>query len=1026
MPFNIGDVVMNVMTQEIGSIQAVNSARGGVVIYSVLINGRCVPTPEQRLRLHNQISDEFDLCREGFFGTHEQFKLTNTTFKVTNQSTNSIGTMMASKTDFKPYQYIPLLKFLYSNNRRLLIADEVGLGKTIEAGHIMLELKARHELRNALIICPNSLLNKWHDELLERFDINFRVYGENQTNAFIQDLQTHSESFFGVINYEKIRNPKIQQYLDTHNVVFDLVICDEAHKMRHHTTSTHQGARKFIERAKSSIFLTATPIMNDETNLFWLLNLLDEKSYDNQYLFSNALRQNEPFVKALSKLGNVDIPLREIIDELDNSEIVSLYTVGERIYEQHHTIHEKFSKVPLYQRVLSQRNEEDTHEIRVRMQSDLSSLNVINGIFTRNRKKDVLYENPQAQRSARPLYIPFTPEEKKIYKETLEEYKELHTFIDEEGEIRWEKGAMLGYITLERQLASSLYSYTEGIGKALDKTDAKFNALYTVYEEVVENHENKKLIIFAVFKHTIAYLKERFLQLGITPLVIGSDINISQRKEVLNDFKNIDEYKVLITSEVGSEGLDMQFCDALVNYDLPWNPMVVEQRIGRIDRLGQRSPVINIYNMVMQDTIHERIYYRLLERINIFQSCIGDLEAILDSNFNDGKTLQDEIDNLSRDFYTLELTDEQKEARMNSLQMALIREKTNLDTISEKFQDTLTNDVYFRNEINSMVRNYRYITSDEVHNLVNLLIINHLSDCLLREKKKNVYTFSIPQRTSSSLTSFLTANKPVNIQHSLEYDHFINVIRGEKEIDFTFNRDYARSHNDAIYIDPFHPLILAIANYYVNNPLKYNTFRFEIPYSEFHDIKTIEKGEYFLGIYRFAISKTLYQVNQNIVTEIPLIYRVDTQELLTNKEETYRIMGIAQQKAKVCDIPRTNDQQVIDDLRAQFTQSIDEFAEATLLDMDMHLQSSLQMELDRLTEYYTNRIRQQEGLVQELQLLEGLSDEESVRRYQTLPMQMQNLKNLKLDFEEAKDKVDGSVKLKESPTLISLSNIYIK
>ena len=1025
MPFNVGDVVMNVLTQEIGSVQAINSARGGVVIYSVLINGRCVPTPEQRLRLHNQISDEFDLCREGFFGTHDQFKLTNTTFKVTNQSTNSIGTMMASKTDFKPYQYIPLLKFLYSNNRRLLIADEVGLGKTIEAGHIMLELKARHELRNALIICPNSLLNKWHDELLERFDIKFRVYGENQSAALLQDLKSHPESFFGIVNYEKIRNPRIQKYLEENNVVFDLVICDEAHKMRHHTTSTHQGARRFIEKSRSSIFLTATPIMNNETNLFWLLNLLDEKTYDNQYLFSNALRQNEPFVRALSKLGNVDIPLYEIIDELDNSEIVSLYTVGDRLYEQHHTIHEKFSKVPLYQRVLGQKNGEDTYEIRVRMQSDLSSLNVINGIFTRNRKKDVLYENPQAQRSARPLYIPFTDEEKNVYKKTLEEYRCRHTFIDEEGELRWEKGAMLGYITLERQLASSLYSYLENLEIAIERPDAKFDALHTVYQEVVENHENKKLIVFAVFKHTIAYLQERFKKLGITTLMISGDIDISERKEVLARFKNEDEYKILITSEVGSEGLDMQFCDALVNYDLPWNPMVVEQRIGRIDRLGQRSPVINIYNMVMQDTVHEKIYYRLLERINIFESCIGDLEAILDSNFMDGKTLQDEIDNLSHDFYTLELTDEQKEARMNSLQMALIREKTNLDEISEKFQDTLTNDVYFRNEINSMVRNYRYITSDEVHNLVNLLIINHLSDCLLQQKKKDVYTFTIPQRSTSSLTSFLTANKPLNIQHSLEYDHFINMIRGEKEIDLTFNRDYARSHNDAIYIDPFHPLILAIANYYVNNPLKYNTFRFEIPYSEFQDIKTIRKGEYFLGIYRFAITKTLYQVNQNVVTEIPLIYNVETQELLTNKEETYRIMGIAQQKAIVCDTPRTSDVQIIDDLRAQFTQRIDEFAEAALLDMDMHLQSSLQMELDRLTEYYTNRIRQQEDLVLELEQLKGFEDEESVSRYKTLPMQIQNLKNLKLDFEDSKSKVVGSVKLKESPTLISLSNIYI-
>jgi len=1024
--FNVGDSVIYVRSQQEAVVTQVLPIQGGMQIYQIFVNGQYTMCPEQQLMPQVNISDEFERCKLGLFGTNEQFVLTNTTFKISNQSTNSIATMMASKTDFKPYQYIPLLKFLYSGNKRLLVADEVGLGKTIEAGHIMLELKARHELRNALVICPNSLLEKWHDELLERFDLNFKVYGEGMSREFLQDIKQQRDSLYAIVNYEKLRGVNLVKYMEQNHIVFDFLLCDEAHKLRNHTTATHQGVKHLIRNARAGVFLTATPIMNDEDNLFWLLNLLDEQSYDNPSLFRNALKENVPFVKALSLLGDMDQPLKEIISELDQSEIVSTYSVGDNVYEKTITIHDKFASVPIYQRVVEESQKEDSLEKRIQMQSDISSLNVINGIFTRNRKRDVMYESPQAQRQATPCYIPFTDEERKEYEEELADYRNAYTYIGTDGEMHWIEGRLLGYMTLERQLASSLYAYTRGPENALLYPDAKFDALMRVYNEVVCTHK-KKLIVFAVFNHTIDYLTARFAQQGVSAIVINGALNRLERKENLERFRDDLENKVLIASEVGSEGLDMQFCDALVNYDLPWNPMVVEQRIGRIDRIGQKSPVINIYNMVMQDTIHEKIYYRLLDRINIFTSCIGDLEAILDSDIAEGKTLQDALDDLERQFYRLDLTDEEKERQAQELQLALIREKNHLAEIEEKFQDTLTNDIYFRNEISSMVRNYRYITSKELINYIQSIVINHLTTCTFQQKSEYIYTLSVPKSQTSALTSFLTANRPVNIDHPKEYDAFINSIRGEIDIDMTFDREYAKAHTAALYIDPFHPLVLACMNYFSANSLKDNTFQFTLSKDDFKDLKQIEAGEYFLGIYRIGVEKHIYGAVQRVENEIPLLYSVDRDCLISGKEEALRFMGQAQQNAQLCPAGVVCASGVVDKLRQVFTLEIDSISDKTIKDASLHLESSKQMEINRIEEYYSNRIRQQEQVVEELRWLKYYDDEDSKRRYRTLPMQEKNLADLKVEREEAIQKIsDGHVQLSMPATLISLNHVIVK
>lgn len=179
---------------------------------------------------------------------------------------------------------------------------------------------------------------------------------------------------------------------------------------------------------------------------------------------------------------------------------------------------------------------------------------------------------------------------------------------------------------------------------------------------------------------------------------------INNRDEILQQFKTDDNIQILLSSEVGSEGLDMQFCNSMVNYDLPWNPMVVEQRIGRIDRFGQKSPVVNIYNFIVAGSIQEEIYIRLLERIGIFQGTVGDMEAILDAEIHyDGEemTIQKVYSKMEKEFFTKQLTQQEREKKIAEVEQAIANEKEHLQHLQEGLSNTLTNDAYFRDEIKS-------------------------------------------------------------------------------------------------------------------------------------------------------------------------------------------------------------------------------------------------------------------------------------------------------------------------------------
>ncbi len=1031
--YYIGQKVVNVNSQEKGVIIDVLPGGRGRQLYRVRYGTEDKDSLETNLIPDADLSDPYECCKQGLFGSYLDFSRINTTLKINNTSNNTISSLKASKTIFKAYQFKPLLKFLNSSNRRLLIADEVGLGKTIEAGHIMMELAARKELRNVLIICPKMLQEKWKNELKEKFNFFFKIY--DRKKDLVSELV--SGAVRGIVNYESIRSSGqeeeesniIIKYVVENNIKFDLILCDEAHRLRNSGTKTYKGAEIIIPRSTSTLFLTATPIMISEENLYNLLYLLDNQQFNNKEIFQTYLSINRPFITAITALNN-KVKLNEIADNLKNTVLHTHYEENAKNV----IVDELFLDVPLYRKIIENLTSiPDTSANRVQLQFDISSMSMMNNIFSRTRKREVTTDWSQPEREPRPLKIDLYSHEREQFDNVINEYNEDHGYVDEYGDSRLTQGHALGLIQKKRRIASSVYAYLNDdllLNAGTDEfemyPDAKFDKLIEVIKEVVDKNK-KKIIVFALFKKTLKYLAIRLEKRGYYPVTIHGDVE--DRGEIINKFKTSTEVNILLSSEVGSEGLDFQFCDALVNYDLPWNPMVVEQRIGRIDRFGQKSQKVNIYNLIVRNSIQEDIFDRLLNRIGIFKNCIGDLEAILDKETESG-TLQQRWVKLEKELYCTELTPDERNRKIEDISKAMLFEKENIEQINAGLTDTLTNDSYFRNEIEKILKNYRYITEQELHNFLQALIRNYLTECTLKKHAENVYIFSLPLSNKSCLTNFLTRYQPVseNPDNDILFRNVINSLRNVNTFQITFNQETAYDNPGLEYVNSYHPIIVAAKEYFSH---QYKdtiaAFQFGINIKHFHDLPQVKAGDYMLGIYTIYIAKRWFGKEQVSELMIPVVFDLQSQSIIYDDALAERFMGESQLFATAVQNPVQLDQNSIDIVRVEMASQIDALYSSIIEDRKMRLETSKILQVQRTEEFYDNRIS---NLTQTLSELENkaqysISEDERTKVQRVLPAQRGLLRSLLAEKDEALLKINNSIILAKEPKLISLSQIKV-
>ena len=612
---------------------------------------------------------------------------------------STLYSLNAARVDFIPYQYRPVLKFIKADLPRLLIADSVGVGKTIEAGLILRELQARNDIESVLIICPRPLVTeqKWQREM-KRFDENFRHLDGKSLQYCIKE--THLDGEWPV-DYKKIILPyslldnKLlfgpegsRQKKGGHGLLdldpppnFDLVIVDEAHHIRNQGTANHEAVRFFCENAAAAVFLTATPIQLGSQDLFVLLNvlrpdlILDEESF-------NHMAEPNPFINravdaARAQAREWQQIAREALAEAAGT------SWGRSIFRGN----------PEFQRIRKQLAQARvTPEERVQLITDLESMHTFAGIINRTRRRDIgefTIRRPQT------VEVTLTTEQDELHEVLLETQREIFTILHGDRRVNF----MM--TTLRRQVASCLHGlepfledilkrhlgelewaeagagdaipsteFVTGIqgqiqailekAKTLDPEDMKLEALRKIIRER-DGLPNNKVMIFSSFRHTLAYLHKHLLADGCRVGLIHGDVPDEERLELRNRFEKPRSEEgsldMMLFSEVGCEGLDYQFCDCIVNYDLPWNPMKVEQRIGRIDRRGQKSERVTIINLITPGTVDADIYERCLLRIGVFESALGGNEEILGE-------ITTELRNIAENF---ELTKEERREKLQVL-----------------------------------------------------------------------------------------------------------------------------------------------------------------------------------------------------------------------------------------------------------------------------------------------------------------------------------------------------------------------
>ena len=666
------------------------------------------------------------------FVSRDQFLRALLLAKLDTPINDLLYAFQGSRTQFEPYQFKPVLKFLDSPVPGILIADEVGLGKTIEAAIILQELRARQAVRRVLVVCPAGLREKWQAELLNWFDESFQIMFsrevEHDVRLYRQTDGAHPLN--GIVSLETFRLPRLQNMIVEEGVTYDLGIIDEAHHLRTGGTLSNRVGDRMQELCEHLVLLTATPLQTSQDDLYNLLRFVDPSQFTDRQDFAYQLQPNALLNEAISALRQQPpdaAGARRSLDALRSTE------AGAQV-----TRHPSF---PLIVRALD--GDIEDREVLVRLRRDIDSLNVLAPIYTRTVKRDV---SGAAERSAVAVNVDVTEGEAAFLAAVL-------AYARAQARQRSGKGWAPGFVGImrERQAASCITAMREYLeetinarqaklaapelqveatevdvepegqvastpsvaateialrdaAQALGSTDSKLASFMETLHEVLGENDTSKIIVFTFFRRTLAYLERALRQAGLRVTTIHGDVKPQERSHRIGRFREDAETRVLLTTEVGSEGLDFQFCDTLFNYDLPWNPMRVEQRIGRIDRYGQRAKKVRIYSFFLRGTIEERILQRLYTRIGIFTESIGDLEPIL------GPISAE----LTKDIFTSDLTPDQEGSVAEKYEQMIINRRVTKGELERDSGKLLGQDVLFLQEVDDSVRSGRYVSASEL------------------------------------------------------------------------------------------------------------------------------------------------------------------------------------------------------------------------------------------------------------------------------------------------------------------------
>src|SRR5690625_4838845 len=478
------------------------------------------------------------LKNEGPFSNWELFKLTYQ---------SELTRMVPSFQGLHALDYLPHMQFLPHQiktattaieqmNGRVILADEVGLGKTIEAGLILKEYMIRNLVKKVLILVPASLVNQWVKELNEKFFIPAIAFRKNM----------HWEQYDIIVSSLDLAKRSPHQEM-IQQIDYDFLLVDEAHKLKNNKTINYSFVQAI--KKKYCLLLTATPIQNKLIEIFNLVSILKPGHLGNYESFLDRFGKDRKMIKQ-----------------------------------------DKYLK------------------------------QLVQGVMIRNTRKETVLND--VKRNIHTIWLHFTKEELSAYQEIEQITDQLSTFskITFLRELCSSREAC--FISLQK-LVNDQHTIQPIISK-IEQLPHHVKAQKVV--ELIKEIGDEKVIIFTEYRATQYYLEWYLQQHGISTVPFRGGFKSGKKDWMKQLFK--DHAQVLVATEAGGEGINLQFCNHLINYDLPWNPMRLEQRIGRIHRYGQEKN-IQVYNFAIHETIEEHIMTLLYEKINLFEQVMGDLDEIL-------------------------------------------------------------------------------------------------------------------------------------------------------------------------------------------------------------------------------------------------------------------------------------------------------------------------------------------------------------------------------------------------------------
>lgn len=447
-----------------------------------------------------------------------------------------------------PHQLEAARQVVENMNGKAILADEVGLGKTIEAGLILKEYMIRGLVKKVLILVPASLVTQWAMELNSKFHIpavaQKKSYVWEQCDVVVSSIDTAKRSPHRELVFK-------QDY--------DMVIIDEAHKLKNNKTKNYEFAQNL--KKKFCLLLTATPIQNKIEEIFNLVSLLKPGHLGNESVFYEKYKKDA----------------RSLADNENLKELV-------------------------------------------------------NKVMIRNRRGETGIE--WTKRHVETIPIEFSETERSLY-DSITELRMSHD---------WAEAGAFSIMTLQREACSSREAVYYTLKNMLQKKEHASphftSTIHKVMEKVNQVARNskaekaleiiqktgKKVIIFTEYRATQLYLQWFLKQHGISSVPFRGGFKRGKKDWMRELFEK--HAQVLIATEAGGEGINLQFCSHIINFDLPWNPMRLEQRIGRVHRLGQKQDVM-IYNFAVKNTMEEHVLKLLHEKISLFEKVIGELDDIL-------------------------------------------------------------------------------------------------------------------------------------------------------------------------------------------------------------------------------------------------------------------------------------------------------------------------------------------------------------------------------------------------------------